>query len=79
MAAEPMSCCPPTRCALTPPGEYVAKGEIITVKNPNNGKDLRYYSVAPKEGKTNKVILVIHDIFGLDCGRHFGVCDSFSG
>lgn len=73
---ERMSCCPPTRCALTPPGEYTKKGEEVKVANPKNGKELRYYKVSP-EKESKVAILMLHDIFGMDCGRHFGVADSF--
>jgi len=72
-----VSCCPASRCALTPAPEYEAKGVFHNVSNPHNGKELRYYQVdGEKIGK--HAIILIHDVFGIDCGRHLGVCDALA-
>lgn len=74
---SPGLCCPHTRCALTAPPEYQPCGGLENVMNHRNGCNLRYYKVKP-EAPSKKAIVLIHDIFGLDVGRHFGVCDALS-
>mmetsp|Transcript_6766 Transcript_6766/g.17299 ORF Transcript_6766/g.17299 Transcript_6766/m.17299 type:complete len:259 (-) Transcript_6766:333-1109(-) len=79
MASEtgPVRCCPSTRCALAPATEYAARGAFASTANPRSGKDLRFYKVHGPAG-SRKAILLMHDIFGVNVGRHVGVCDALA-
>jgi len=65
-------CCPPGSWgAVAPPAEYKNKGSMEAV-----GK-IKAYVVRPST-PSNKALICVPDIFGLDSGRTKAICDDYS-
>jgi len=68
------ACCPPdSEPYLAPPAGYVPAGETVTARAAD-GHSVRVYVV----GSGTVGLLVAHDIFGGDSGRHRQLCDSLA-
>mmetsp|Transcript_32268 Transcript_32268/g.51465 ORF Transcript_32268/g.51465 Transcript_32268/m.51465 type:complete len:250 (-) Transcript_32268:4930-5679(-) len=73
-----MSCCTPTRCpALVPKEAYTAQGTFEEIESPLPHFDkLRYYIIS--KGNSERAVVVYHDIYGVDSGRHMAMCDDIA-
>mmetsp|Transcript_7629 Transcript_7629/g.12346 ORF Transcript_7629/g.12346 Transcript_7629/m.12346 type:complete len:248 (-) Transcript_7629:979-1722(-) len=72
-----MSCCTETRCpALVPTGEYQAQGKFEEIDSPlAHYEKLRYYIISKGD---DRAVVMYHDIFGVDSGRHVAMCDDIA-
>ena len=65
-----MSCCPPGSWgSLSPPKDYVPKGNYEAI-----GSKLKGYVVGTDKVASKKAILCAPDIFGKDSGRSKAIC-----
>jgi hypothetical protein len=68
-------CCPPGSWgAVAPPAGYVNKGKMEKLSDKMEG-----YIVRPSSGnKSDKALLALPDIFGMDSGRTRLICDDYA-
>ena len=67
-------CCPEqSEPYLAPPADYAPKGDTVTVTT-SLGKPMRVY-VTGDPSETKAGVIMAHDIFGGDSGRHKQLCD----
>ena len=73
------TCCPEdSEPYLAPPANYTPKGQVHVV-TPAAGAPMRLYVVGPEGAAPPKAgVIVAHDIFGGDSGRHKQLCDTFA-
>jgi carboxymethylenebutenolidase len=66
------SCCPPNSIPyVAPPSDYKDQGEFIQI-----GDVMNTYVTGPSDSKS--ALILVHDIFGLNAGRHHLLCDAFA-
>lgn len=74
--SKPSPCCPPTRVtpALTKPDDYVPVGTKISLAD----GALDAYITGEAHAGNGKAVVVIHDIFGWQSGRHMNIADQLA-
>jgi dienelactone hydrolase len=66
------SCCPPNSIPyVAPPADYKDQGEWIKIDD-----TLNTYVVGP--ATATSALIVVHDAFGVNSGRHHQLCDAFA-
>jgi len=71
-------CCPPDAEPFAEaPKDYIPKGRTLTV-TASDGTSMRLYLVGQENAGSKMGIIVAHDIFGGESGRHKQICDQLA-